>query len=502
MQTGTSGAASGEPKPLSRVDAALYGLGQMAEGIKNIALAVFIMFYYNNLLGLDAALAGVSMLIALIIDSITDPLVGALSDRWRSRWGRRHPFMYASIIPLIVLFYLLFAPPPGLSQTGLFIWLTVVGVAARLALTFYVVPHLAMGAELSRDYTARTTIVSWRQAMNSVGCMLTYALAFLVFFPVSQRDASAYPAYALALSLIMGGAMLVSAIGTHRLIPRMVQASAPASHSIGAILGETIRALGNRNFRWYFSGALMIYMVIGVDTALLLYLNSYLWEISGRPLTWITCGLFVGYLLGAPFTKMLHKRYGKRSVLIVSTLLIGVFQAMPILCWLAGWMPPAGAVALVMTLTIMRVVQGFTTIHANVTGGSMLADVADEYELQTGRRQEGVFFGAQLITYKATSGLGKFVSGLALTAIAWPTSAEIAANGVSEDKVVWLALVYGPFMSAFAGLAALCYMKYRLSAGDHAAILAELARRRRSAPNAGDTLQETHEAPATRPSPA
>lgn len=485
---------------LSNVDRALYGLGQMTEGIKNIALAVFIMFYYNNLLGLDPELAGTAMLIALIVDSISDPLIGALSDRWKSKWGRRHPFMYAAILPLIVLFYLLFAPPPGLDQMGLFLWLVVFGILARLALTFYVVPHLAMGAELSRDYRARTQLVSWRQGANSLGCMLTYALAFMVFFPVTQRDASAYPAYALTLSLIMGAAMLVSAIGTHRLIPHLIQPAATQVRlSAWKIIGETWHALRNRNFRWYFSGALMIYMVIGVDTALLLYLNSYLWEISGQPLTFITCGLFVGYLLGAPFTKMLQARFDKRAVLIWSTLLVGFFQTLPVLCWWAGWMPAEGSIALITTLSIMRVTQGLTTIHSQVTGGSMLADVADEYELQTGRRNEGVFFGAQLITYKATSGLGKFVSGWALAWIAWPTSAEIAANGVSEDKVFWLAMTYGPFVSIFAVLAVLCYTRYRLDAAEHARILGALGVKKQAAAAAAEPAAPVGIRPASSP---
>jgi GPH family glycoside/pentoside/hexuronide:cation symporter len=467
---------------LSNIDRALYGLGQMTEGIKNIALAVFIMFYYNNLLGLDPVLAGTAMLIALIVDSVTDPVIGALSDRWRSKWGRRHPFMYASIVPLVVLFYLLFAPPKGLGQWELFAWLTAFGILARLALTFYVVPHLAMGAELSRDYKARTGLVAWRQAANSAGSMLTYALAFMVFFPVTQRDPDAYPGYALALALIMGSAMLISALGTHKLIPYLIQPAQPkARMTTLAILRETFEALGNRNFRWYFSGALMIYMVIGVDTALLLYLNSYLWEISGRPLTFITCGLFLGFILGAPFTRLLLKRFEKRTVLIVSTLLVGFFQTLPILAWLAGMMPSEGTIALVTTLTAMRVTQGLTTVHANVTGGSMLADVADEYELKTGRRNEGVFFGAQLITYKATSGLGKFVSGIALALIAWPTSAEIAANGVSEDKIFWLAMTYGPFVSIFAIAAVLCYSRYQLNADDHARILAGLGVKKQQA---------------------
>jgi Na+/melibiose symporter-like transporter len=129
----------------------------------------------------------------------------------------------------------------------------------------------------------------------------------------------------------------------------------------------------------------------------------------------------------------------------------------------------------------------------------MLADVADEYELKAGRRNEGVFFGAQLITYKATSGLGKFVSGLALALIAWPTSAEIAANGISDDKLFWLAMTYGPFMSAFALLAVLCYTRYRLDAADHARILDALGVKRQAEQPAPQPAPATAARPASSP---
>jgi len=98
--------------------------------------------------------------------------------------------------------------------------------------------------------------------------------------------------------------------------------------------------------------------------------------------------------------------------------------------------------------------------------------------LQSGKRQEGVFFGAQLVTYKATSGLGKFVSGIILGLIAWPTAKQIAADGVAQEKLVWLALVYGPFVSVLAIVSIWCYSKYRLNAAEHARIVDALKTRR------------------------
>lgn len=93
-----------------------YGIGQLAEGLKNSALSTFVLFYYNQVLGLPGTLAGLALAIALIFDAFTDPLAGSLSDNWHSTMGRRHPFMYASALPLGICFYLLFAPPSGLSE--------------------------------------------------------------------------------------------------------------------------------------------------------------------------------------------------------------------------------------------------------------------------------------------------------------------------------------------------------------------------------------------------
>ena len=93
-----------------------FGLGQMAEGIKGFSFSLFALFYYNSVLGLSASLAGAAMGIALLVDAVTDPLAGSISDRWRSKWGRRHPFMVLSALPLGLSFWGLFSPPQGLSH--------------------------------------------------------------------------------------------------------------------------------------------------------------------------------------------------------------------------------------------------------------------------------------------------------------------------------------------------------------------------------------------------
>ena len=186
-----------------------YGIGQLAEGLKNSALSTFVLFYYNQVLGLSGTLAGTAILIALLFDAVSDPLAGSLSDNWQSRWGRRHPFMYASALPLGIAFFFLFSPPEGLSEFSLFLWLTVTVVLTRGAMTLYHVPHIALGAELSEDYDERTQVVSYRYFLGFAGYLVAYYLGFGVFFKDTaefsrgQFNVDAYAPFAFVLAVTM-----------------------------------------------------------------------------------------------------------------------------------------------------------------------------------------------------------------------------------------------------------------------------------------------------------
>jgi GPH family glycoside/pentoside/hexuronide:cation symporter len=148
-----------------------YGVGQVAEGLKNGAFGTFLVFYYVQVLGLSGTLAGFAVGLAVVVDAFTDPLAGSVSDNWHSKRGRRHPFIFAAILPLAICFYLLFNPLVT-GDTALFIWLLVFTNATRTAMSFYHVPHIALGAEMSEDYDERSNLVSFRLFFSYVGVLL------------------------------------------------------------------------------------------------------------------------------------------------------------------------------------------------------------------------------------------------------------------------------------------------------------------------------------------
>jgi hypothetical protein len=140
----------------------LYGVGSVAYGVKDGAFKSFLLIYYNQVVGLPAGLVASAILLALVADSLLDPLIGQLSDGLRSRWGRRHPFMYASALPTAGSFLLLFMPPADWSQGALFGYIVVTSILVRTFIALYEIPSSALGPELSADYDERTAIMAYR----------------------------------------------------------------------------------------------------------------------------------------------------------------------------------------------------------------------------------------------------------------------------------------------------------------------------------------------------
>ncbi len=482
-----------EARHLSVITKFAYGFGQAAEGLKNGAFGVFLFFYYVQVLGLSGTYAGVAVGVALMFDALTDPLAGSLSDNWRSRLGRRHPFMYAAILPMAVFFYLLFSPPQ-LGEVGLFFWLMVFAVLTRSAMTLYHVPHIALGAELSANFHERTTVVAYRQFFSTFGGLTAYIVGFGLFFhagadyPRGQFRVSGYSPFALTLSMLMALSMLGSAWGTQSQVQRLVGAVAtpnPGRLTVREVVwrmaGEIRQALSNRSFAWLFSGVLIVFMMVGVDSALNLHMNTYFWELSSRQNIAFFAAYPVGIMLGALFARRLNERFDKKPSIVFGTAWWSLCQIVPVVLRLLGWFPENGSEALVTTLVWVKFLQGMGVVQALVSFSSMVADIVDEHELSTGKRQEGVFFASVSFSNKFTTGVGTVIGGIALDLISWPRGAEIqTAADIPADTLVWLGLIYGPIVAGFAVVCVWCYSKHHLDRHRHAEIVRELEARRRA----------------------
>ena len=145
-----------------------YGFGSIAYGVKDFGFGTLLLFYYNQVIGLPASEVSFAIAMVLVFDAFADPIVGQISDSLRTKWGRRHPFMYASAVPVAISYFFLWVPPHW-SQTGLFYYLVGVAILVRTFITMYEIPSSAMVPELTEDYDQRTSFLSYRYFFGVLG---------------------------------------------------------------------------------------------------------------------------------------------------------------------------------------------------------------------------------------------------------------------------------------------------------------------------------------------
>lgn len=438
-----------------------FGIGQLAEGIKNSSFSAFLLFYYNQVLGLSGELAGLALAISILCNAISDPLVGAISDRWRGPNGRRHPFMYASALPLAITFYLLFAPVESLlgdSQIGLFFWMLTFTILNRTAMTLYHVPHLALGAELSDDYDERTLLVAIRQFISTGGHLVVFGLGFGLFFTPTevfengQLNAAAYPPFALTLAITMFVSIWWSAWGTRSFIPFLPKASSGLKGvGIRNIASEGLSAMKSRSFVSLMVGYTIIVVVYGIGSASSLYMFTFFWELSRFQMLLVLLSSSVGSLVGYAFASRLFASLDKRNAMITGGVFWMLFHALPVLLYLGGAVPPDATWSLTALLGVNYMLLGASIAQLMVGASSTMADIADESELATGTRQEGVLFGAASFAAKCTNAMGSLIAGFILRLIEWPTGEAIkTASDIEADTLLNLALIFGPGVAVFA----------------------------------------------------
>jgi GPH family glycoside/pentoside/hexuronide:cation symporter len=413
-----------------------YGIGQMGEQIKTTGFSFYVFFYFQQVLGLSGSLAGTAVLIALVFDAVTDPVVGSLSDNWKSRLGRRHPFMYAAALPLAVTWYMLFFPPEGLGQLGLFLWLTTFSILVRAAMTLYHVPHLALGAELTSDYTERTSIVGYRTVFGMAGGLGISFLGLRLFFPESGEYENAllnpagYPEVARFGAIFMFITIWYSAWGTRKEIPNLPKAPEhPEPFSPRRVIGEIREAWDNISFRSLFIGFSLFAISMGVTGTLQTHNNVFFWNFSAQQYSLFIFPLATGFMLGVAIVGRLHGRYDKKPTLIVATILTGLITNLGYLAKIMGWMPDTGDPALFPVVMAFVFVVATLAAFGFISAGSMMADVAQDLEMSSGKSQQGMLFAATSFSGKLASGLGHFIAGVGLDVIAFPIQAEPSTVG-------------------------------------------------------------------------
>jgi Na+/melibiose symporter-like transporter len=404
-----------------------YGFGSVAFGIKDNGFQTILLPFYSLVLHMPAQLVGLAIAIAFIFDAFLDPIVGQLSDNLHSRWGRRHPLMYAAAVPVAVS-YLLLWNPPHWSMDGMFIYLVVVAVIVRTFITFFEIPNSALVAELTSDYDQRTSFLSYRIFFGWYGGLGMLVLALFVFLvptkmqPIGQLNEAGYGHYGMWSAIVMFAAIIISSLGTHKFIPYLRK---PAERKMTLLEygREMLATLNNRAFLILMLSIMILSLATGLVFALNYYITSFFWLLTTKQIGVLTLAglvtVFLAFLIGPIASRALGKVKGAITLFCIGY----VISVTPLVLGLMGILLRPGMPNLIWVLLAFAVISGSMTIGASIPVTAMIADVVEESELKTGRRNEGLFFAGNSFLAKAVTGLGLFASGMLLWAAGFPTGA-------------------------------------------------------------------------------
>lgn len=456
-----------------------YGVGAIGESSVIWLFSTLAFFFYNQVIGLSGTLAGLAVLIATLFDAVSDPLVGSISDNFRSKYGRRHPFMFAAPLPAMLCIYLVFSPPIGMGQIAIFAWFAIFTILLRLSITLFTIPHLALGAELSDDYIERSNVMSFNNVFAYTGVIIMHVYVWFFVFPniegfeMGQLSRDAYPSIVFFSCLLIGTAMTASAFYTKDQIPNLKQAESRKDKNVAIRFFKDIYAvLKNPNYLYLLLGIFFLSILIGTHETLGLYMYTFYWKLSPIQTGWLILNNVFGYAIGFIVTSKLHQIFDKPIIIVISAILLSVFWSLAVILSLFGLAPEPASWDLVIFIIILGSVAaaGGSILHISVM--SALADICDEHELLTGYRQEGIFYSARSFFGKTSSGIGHVIAGIALDIINFPRG-DINAE-VTESMLFNLGLLDGPFAMMWGLIAAFFYSGYKITNKYHKEIREKL----------------------------
>ena len=454
-----------------------YSVGAVANGIKTDMFTFFLLFFYSRVIGLDPLLASLAIGAALIVDSITDPLMGTISDRTNTKLGRRHPYMLVSFIPVSIFYILLFTPKPDwdITQNQLFWWMFVCASFTRIGMTLFEVPHRSFGAEITKDYVERTKLFSWREMFAWVAGICNAFLAYNIFFrstpeySYGQLNPEAYFPLALTGAIFMVLSLLYSSITTTNKIENLSKWTEAVTFN--QIIKELKIAISNKSFILFFLGSLTLSISWGLLNSLTLFINTDFWGLKGSQI-----GIFLYIYFGAAFlafyiTPKFVAIIGKRNFVLLCVLGVALSAPIAFISYNLGLTPEKGTTTLVLFLCVPLIFISTLSIAGNMARDAMIGDIADEVDLQSGKRQEGVLYSAVSFVQKVNTAIGSLTGGLTLWVL------NITAETPTYDQAYSLFFVQGVIGPILLIIPILFFYFYSLDKKRHLEILRQLKER-------------------------
>jgi len=434
----------------------VYGTGDLGFSMNNSIISAYFTIYMMDVIGLSPALVAVILFFGRSWDWINDPIIGHLSDRTRTRWGRRRPFLLFGAIPFGLSFILLWLSP-NFSETGLVIYYTLGYIVYEALATTVYMPYYSLTPELTEDYDERTQLTSFRMFFNIIGSLTAYVFPMLVIGSMVPENTKRVLLMGVIAGAIAATPLLLVFLGTKEKKEYMIEKRPKLIPSLKA-------ALKNRPFVFAAGIYLLTWMtIVVVETNLLIYIK-YIIQRENQS-TIIMASIFVTAILALPIWNWAAKHWNKRLAYIMGVAFWAVVMMVLIL------VTPETPFWVIMILCVMA---GMGVSAAQVLPWSIIPDAIEWDEWKTFERHEGMFYS--LITL-----LGKIANSIAvpLSLMVLEVTGYLSGSVVQPDSAMMgIRLVIGPIPAILLTGGIVFAIFYPLSREQHHKIVEELRLRR------------------------
>lgn len=433
-----------------------YGLGDTASHFVWDMVGFWILIFYTDTFGISAAAAGTIMLIARLWDMASDPLMGVISDRTRTRWGKFRPYILWMALPYSVLAVLTFSTP-DLGQTGKVIYAAVTYLLLMTAYTAINLPYSSLGAVMTGDSYERTSLNTYRFICAFGGQLVVSGLALTLAGYFGQGDsATGYRLTVTVFAVIAFVLFMITFLSTRERIQ-------PPPTQQNSLRQDFRILLANRPWVILAIVGIVSFVMFALQNLSLAYYFKYYIGHEKGVQQFNVVGA-IALIVALPLSKPLAQRFGKKNVFIGSSLLSGLFFTLL-------YLPGAESMGWVYALNILGKMAYAPAVPLLWT---MIADAADYAEWTSGRRATGLFFSATSFAQKGGWGLGGALAGWLLAAYGYvEQSTEQTALALTGIKLL---------ISVFPGLlymsCALALIFYRLDDATCETMRRELEARR------------------------
>jgi Na+/melibiose symporter-like transporter len=410
-------------RPLHRTTMMFYSLPHLTHVLVLMPMALFVPSYYSDDLALPLASVGMAIAVSRILDVITDPLIGILSDRWQTRWGRRKPWLIAGTPLLVLTAWMVFVPGGKVSVGYLLIWASLL----HFAYTLVDLPYKAWGAELSTDYSERSRVTAWREGAGAAGQVLFLGLLMIMSAYGYNDDRDQLFAIALTVLLTVPPLVVIASLKVPERKPDRIEGRMVRGWS-GLKL-----VFHNRAFLRTLAAILLFGSALVIQATLH---KLVLTHVIGDPDLFAPMLVMedLGALLALPFWMWLSDRLGKHRAVTLAALWVGV-------CSLAFPLLGRGDSILYVTLIVVRG-SSFTSIF--FLSNSIAADVVDYDTVESGQQRTGLYFSVWGMAIKLSVAVGILLA----TVLPAQLGFEPAVRDHSEAVLFSVMVVYGwlPFL--------------------------------------------------------